>query len=653
MDDISHSDNAYVKFVMCWLQASGNIKHLTEQLPLDVQALVLLHNGDHEANFTGKPHCGFFSHFTLQHSHNSRKIAVVASDLLPFTHLQTLEIRGSNSTRPNVHFVMDEPLTTVQHVNFEAIELLGDEQMKRRMSLGQHPSETYDYVPESERVTYNVTIDVTDEDEVEIVSYDVYRLELQKFREPTFHGWTNLLVLRIHGCQLDQVNWEMFDGLAALQHLSLEHNGIKIVPPFAFYGALHIRSLSLAHNDILDLNYRALAGLLELQTLDLSHNNLTKLSELSFPPFPQLRTVDLRHNPVRYIFPMTFGVMNATRRMTIGSDAMALDLTVGRSFGALDQLETLQLRNVYMPTLTDAVFKGLQNVRTLHMSGHIKRIDFDAFAEMPALRELVLSHCGIVDISMDAFYGVRYLEIVDLSHNQLSTVPAGIFDEQRLLKEIYLNNNLLTMLPKRFFDNLSIKMVRLIENPWVCTCEMRAWRQAITNRVRGKRLPARGDCVMHAGRQLCGDSVAVQYAYEFDNKMSPRCDGGPSEFRHRSVYYTMRHNIRCLETTAAPSATVNVEKQLATHFYSGNSTISRKRMEKMRIKHKYEVTVDAEGARATMAGVAMQFPQPAVQHGNQKASQKNAFRNQLREAFRRDALRNKLKQSETSNNIAI
>lgn len=59
-DDTSHLENTFVKFVMCWLQASGTLKQLSEQLPLDVQALVLLHNGNAEANFTGKSnrtHC--------------------------------------------------------------------------------------------------------------------------------------------------------------------------------------------------------------------------------------------------------------------------------------------------------------------------------------------------------------------------------------------------------------------------------------------------------------------------------------------------------------------------------------------------------------------------------------------------------------------
>lgn len=36
------------------LQGSGNLKHLADLIPIDVQALVLLHNGNDNANYTSK-----------------------------------------------------------------------------------------------------------------------------------------------------------------------------------------------------------------------------------------------------------------------------------------------------------------------------------------------------------------------------------------------------------------------------------------------------------------------------------------------------------------------------------------------------------------------------------------------------------------------
>lgn len=510
---------------------------------------------------------------------------VATSDLIQFYDLKTLEVRDTNPQR-NLNFLIDEPLPAIQYANFDAIELMADDKLSAKYKRGQHPSETYDYVPESERYEYNVSLELNEE--IEIVSYDVYRMELKRSKQPTFVGWHELRVLRIHSCQFDELYWEMFDGLKNLRHLSLEHNGIKIIPPFAFYGAMHIKSLSLARNNILEMHYRALAGLLDLEILDLSSNNLTKLSEVTFPPFPKLKRVDLRQNAIQFIFPMTFAVMNGTVDLKIGSDAMALDLSISNSVGsfvALDRLRYLSLWNVTTPRLHQAIFDGLSELERLKMRGNIKYIEFDAFSAMPKLKELILAHCNLHDISMDAFYGVRELRVINLSHNRLHKIPPELFDEQRQMRELYLNNNALSKLPKKFFDKPSLKLIRLTGNPWVCTCELLEWKEAITNAARGKRLlPQYGsDCFMNGKTgqyESCDDELMdtyPRYAYEFDNRLSPRCDGGPAKIEHRSVYYALRKGIKC---------TTDVRKIDAKHTSSDGEN-QRIRAEDAPVMEKY------------------------------------------------------------------
>lgn len=412
---------------------------------------------------------------------------VTASDLQQLTELTILEIRGTTATNDNhkLQFILDEPMPLLRYANFEAIQLIGTDDAaaadddrtnarnnkNRRQHSSVHPSEVFDYVPESERLLatniYNTNISMMtngddDDDELNIVPYDVYVMEQKKIRMASFVGWTQLNILRIHNCKLDELHWEMFDGLRQLEHLSLEHNAIKIVPPFAFYGAMHIKTLSLARNSILDLNYRSLAGLLELEWLNLANNNLTKLSETSFPPFPRLHTVDFRENPIRYIFPMTFGVMNGTRHIFLGTDAQALDLssTTGNSFRSLSALRSLTISNVSTAVLHQGLFRDLARLERLRLHGNLRLIEFDTFAAMPMVRELILSRCGIEEVSMDIFYGVRNLEVVDLSGNRLASLPPGMFDGQVRLREIYLQSNQLSELPSDFFNNPAVKMIR-------------------------------------------------------------------------------------------------------------------------------------------------------------------------------------------------
>lgn len=472
----------------------------------------------------------------------------------------------------NLIFLIDEPLPRIRHANFEAVKLTADEKLNSRHVQSQHPSETYEYIPDSERDAYNVSVEI--DQEVEIVPYDVYRMEIERSKRPTFVGWGGLEVLRIHFCHFDQIYWEMFDGMANLRHLSLERNSIKIIPPFAFFGAMHIKTLSLAHNNILELHYRALAGLLDLEYLDLSYNNLTRLSEVTFPPFPSLKVADLQHNTIQLIFPMTFAIMNATKELSLGAEEFgAFDLSFSSgAFLSLDQLEVLSLQNVNISQLHQKIFAGLRNIERLHINGSVGSIEFDAFSEMPNIRELKLSECELSDISMDAFYGIRDLRVVDLSNNRLSTLSPGLFDDQKRLEEIYLQNNLLTSLPAGFFAATSLKLVRLTGNPFECNCEMSEWKDSVTNTARGKRVTQSSFSLCYSRAKswdLCdGNEDAAddfpKWNYEFDNRLSPRCDGGPRNARHQTVYYALRRSLKCLRPQSLKKqklTTYQIQKQ--------------------------------------------------------------------------------------------
>lgn len=553
---------------MCMLQGDVIAKDLVVSLPQDIQALVLLHNGNANHNITG----------AIQPLKHSKAILsdiilslVSSTDLLQFDDLQILEIRSTGSSR-NLEFFIDKSMPTLKHVNFESIKIIADEKIKKSIKM-QHPSETYDYAPEGERYTYNNEETKEFTDEIEIVPYDVYKMELTKSMRPNFFDWHSLEVLRIHNCHLDEVEWEMFAGLENLQHLSLEHNDIKVIPPFAFYGALHLKTLSLANNDILDLHYLALAGLLDLEHLDLSVNNMSKLSEATFPPFPNLKSVDLQNNPIEYILPMTFAIMNTTKVLMLGSKSTGLDLAnTNGAFLSLDQLKQLNIMNMRSPSLHQNLFTGLEELERLRMKGYIERIEYDAFSEMPQLKELILSGSGIVEISMDAFFGIKDLRIIDLSHNQLALIPAGIFDEQRQLQEIYLENNYLRKLPRNFFAIESLKLVRLTNNHWECSCEMSDWNQATTNSIRlNKKTTSRDENCIHnpkTGRiDYCNGQYDdfPQYSYGFDNKMSPHCNDSSTSRDLQNVYYVLRHSIQCSQPM---------------------SQLNRKKLEKQREKNK-------------------------------------------------------------------
>lgn len=484
-------------------------------------------------------------------------------DLTGFHDLAVLEVRGSPD---KLRIVLDAPLDRVLFVNFEAVDLLAnDHTVRRPRSSFVDPSETFSYIPNSEAALYEyngpagfVDVDLeVQEEEIEVIPYEQYKKEKIQSKKPTFYGWSSLLILRLHNChQLDQLDAEVFDGLNNLVQLSLDHNRIKVIPAFAFYFIPNLRTLSLSHNEILDLNYRDLAGLLQLLHLDLSYNNLTKLSEMTFPPFPKLETLDLRYNGIRHIFAYTFDVMNTTRSLQLGDADVEIDFTQSENaFDSLHELRDLQILNASHPRFTERIFSGLGQLRTLKMRGNFRELTFDSFGSIPNATEIRLSRCAVETLSMDTFYSTELLQVIDLSHNRLAYLPPNLFDRQFQLRELYLQNNRLATLPHSFFGHTRAKVIRLTENPWICTCDtLKTWKQGVTNSRQKRRkethcqrafnevMEEDEDENEEAG-DLCREKVIYETVY--DNQLSPKCDGGPAEVKHRAVYYAFRKELKC------------------------------------------------------------------------------------------------------------
>uniref|UniRef100_A0A2Y9D1U1 LRRCT domain-containing protein n=1 Tax=Anopheles funestus TaxID=62324 RepID=A0A2Y9D1U1_ANOFN len=522
-DDISEHDGTVSSFhALCMVGQGVGFEKIEDLLSLDTTVLKIIYTSQ-----------------TEQYQLN-------ASNLVRFQHLRELHVQSLQAQM--LSFSLDAELPVVR-LHLESLELIRsappnvlDRTMPSLAGLGLQPvgganaqdANAYHVVDDEEEeivVVGSGSETLTETFELEIVPYEVYKRELASTSNVSFYGWTNLTALSIHDCQLESLHPDFLYGLESLKRLSLQHNNLKILPPFAFYGAPNMRLLSLARNRLLEVSYYSLAGLLELHVLDLSSNNISKISELTFPPFPKLAKLDLRQNPIEYVFDSSFAIANMTRSLFIGSDTVGLQVGTPKPFQGLAQMELLEIRNLQLPALNQYLFRGLRSLRTLRLlQGNISFVEYDSFAEMKNLTELYASRCSIAAISMDAFFGVKRLQVIDLSYNLLTELPVGLFDEQLQLLELYLHGNRLTQLPTDFFRRLApaVQIVRLIENPWQCSCSMVQWRQAATNRLK-----------------VSSSSDNPLAAYVYSNKLTPRCSDPAQGIQNRSVYYVIRKNLQC------------------------------------------------------------------------------------------------------------
>ncbi|KAH8337108.1 hypothetical protein KR074_011104 [Drosophila pseudoananassae] len=528
-DDTLISDQT--KLVTCLFQTQREVQKLLDALPLDLQALILLYTGKKKQKLAGEFGISITVHVIhLRFFNNS---TVNSSSFLHFNHLKSLEFRGIGAT-----FFIDEPLQHLRHAYFEDIQLKAGES-SIRPNFAKLPNQNYKYKPRIEQSEYYSIKNALNIEKSadQVLVYDQHIQRQKQVQMPSFYGWNRLKTLRIHKCHLEDLHWQMFDGMTQLMHLSLEGNGIEELPPFAFSGAQNLKSISLAHNMIRRLHYLGLAGLLELENLQLSNNLLVGLNEVSFPPLPMLQIIDLRSNPIETIIPATFWVMNDTKEIQIGSVKAALHLQTWNIFGQFDSLQklkTLVLRNVSAESLEQCVFKGLYGLEVLTMHGRIIRIQFDVFAEMEKLKELDISHCMIQELSMDSLMGARRLQMLNLSYNQLTSVPPGLLDDQKELEVVQLQGNLLKSLPTSFFLLPAVLVVRLDQNPWQCTCQMRNWVYRLTNVMYN---PTYKSCP----KGIIKYNNICKSFYEMDKSLVPRC----SNYNGRSVYYVLQRHLQC------------------------------------------------------------------------------------------------------------
>lgn len=412
------------------------------------------------------------------------RLALAEDALTPLTKLQLLDLQYARLVgaveggRPRR---TAEPLSSSTVLDMPLTYFLSLTQHLKGIDL---PPEVLSKLPSSASAAEEqseVDVVLLDEDEDEVVPYDVFKLENEVVLAP-FMAQTELKYLRLAHAKLDRVGPELLTGLSGLHTLTLEYNHIKVLPAAMFAPTPHLHHLSLAHNNILTLEAGSLAGLDELLTLDLDSNKLDRIGPGSFPNLPKMATLRLLGNPLEHVFPFTFANVNSTETLLLGSRDVAAEIHVD-TFRHLLSLKVLQIENTTLPSLSRSLLEGMPNLKELTIHGHVPSIDFDAFTATSDLDSLSLDHTHLSRLSLDAFFGLRKLRFLDLSHNDLGELSPGTFDHLASLRELYLHHNNLTTLPPAIFLPLPAKLIQVHENPWHCSCDLLQLRPALTNKV--------------------------------------------------------------------------------------------------------------------------------------------------------------------------
>jgi len=353
-----------------------------------------------------------------------------------------------------------------------------------------------------------------------------------------FSSQVNLKYLRIAHAQLDKLGQELLAGLINVQTLILEFNQIHVLPADVFSPAQKIEHLSLAHNSLLNLESQSLRGLDELVSLDITNNKVTIIGPESLPHLPKLKSLFLKGNPIKHVLPESFHDVTSLNTLEIGSLEVSSRIH-GHALRNLKNLKLLHLSNLSYNSFDSKLFMYTPNLEDLTIHGSLPKLSFDAFTSVPSLKRLDLSECGIHKISVDAFYSLTQLKYLDLNTNNLTALSPGIFDTLSSLTELYLQDNQITELPLGLFASISLKVLRVNNNPWICSCYLAQLDPSITNTVSQRNY----QMCTHDGKSTI-ECNSMRATYVYDDRVAPKCSY-PEKYKGKDVYSVVSTFFKC------------------------------------------------------------------------------------------------------------
>lgn len=136
------------------------------------------------------------------------------------------------------------------------------------------------------------------------------------------------------------------------------------------------------------------------------------------------------------------------------------------AFSGLKELTDIIMTSSKISKLDPETFTGIPNLRTLKLSGNPLDKDTVIASDNYNLEQLIISNCGLKEVSDKFLEKLPAVRLLDLSSNKIEKLDIGIFDALNDLQEINLSNNQLKEIPKELFlKNEDLSTLTLSFNP--------------------------------------------------------------------------------------------------------------------------------------------------------------------------------------------
>lgn len=179
---------------------------------------------------------------------------------------------------------------------------------------------------------------------------------------------------------------------------------------------------------------------------------------------------------------------------TLSSEIQSLDLSENnidrlsseafKSVGLVN-LHKIYLRECKIKELNKDAFKDLGILVEVDLSGNLIHVLHpETFRDNIRLRVLILSNNRIRKIESHVFNNLFHLQNIEMADCLLSEIDDRAFINVTNLLHLKLNGNKLTHIKVSLIEDLlRIRSLVLHDNPWVCDCHMRAFRDYVINKT--------------------------------------------------------------------------------------------------------------------------------------------------------------------------
>ncbi|XP_035692278.1 carboxypeptidase N subunit 2-like [Branchiostoma floridae] len=236
--------------------------------------------------------------------------------------------------------------------------------------------------------------------------------------------------------------------------------------------------------------------------LDLRSNAITTLSQSDLSRYRNLQFLRITYNPLSIVNDGTFDNLISLTELRLGNrlssipSNMPITLTTllllgnGNGITSLGHsdlsryrsLEILSFMSQQIFTIESGTFHHLTNLTSLSLfNNRLSSIPAEIFEPLGKLEVLSLAYNNLASLPADIFQGLGNLKRLFLGQNRLSSLPADIFEGLVNLDDLSLGGNLITSLPAGIFERLgNLVSLTLEGNPWQCDCNMRPFKQTLT-----------------------------------------------------------------------------------------------------------------------------------------------------------------------------